>query len=181
LREETYFPTLVRGLPAVFSQMKLDNTQTAQVAQWIEQGAKLSEIQTRLASELGVKMTYMEVRFLVDDLKLVPKDPEPPKTPEPSPEKSPLATKPVPEEEIAPPPVPQAGTGTVSVTMDQIARPGALVSGKVKFSDGQAADWTLDQMGRLGLAAQQKGYRPSPADVEQFQIALQNELGKMGF
>ena len=43
------------------------------------QGAKLSEIQTRLASEFGLKLTYMEVRFLVDDLKLTPKDPEPPK------------------------------------------------------------------------------------------------------
>jgi hypothetical protein len=162
--------------------MKLDDTQTAKVVQWIEQGAKLSEIQTRLASELGVKLTYMEVRFLVDDLKLVPKDPEPPKAAEPPTEQSKLTTKPVPEDEVAPlqPPSP-TGTGSVSVTLDQIARPGALVSGKVKFSDGQAADWTLDQMGRLGLVPQQKGYRPSPVDVEQFQVALQNELAKMGF
>ena len=163
--------------------MKLDDIQKRQVVQWIEQGAKLSEIQTRLASELGVKLTYMEVRFLVDDLKLVPKDPEPPKPLEkPGPAQPELTTKPAPQEEadLLPPPPPASGAGSVSVAVDQIARPGALVSGKVKFSDGQSADWTLDQMGRLGLAAQQRGYRPSPSEVEQFQIALQNELSKMG-
>ena len=163
--------------------MKLDDQQKALVAQWIEQGSKLADIQTRLAAELGIKLTYMEVRMLVDDLKLVPKDlrpvlpPEPPANPQ-----SPLTTKAVaPEEQLPPPAAPVAGFGSVSVSVDQIARPGALVSGKVKFSDNQTADWTLDQTGRLGLAAQQKGYRPIPADVEQFQVALQKELAKLGF
>jgi transposase len=57
--------------------MNLDETQRQTVAKWISEGAKLSEIQKRLL-ELGIKLTYMEVRFLVDDLKLTPKDPEPP-------------------------------------------------------------------------------------------------------
>jgi transposase len=59
--------------------MNLDESQRQKVAAWIADGAKLSEIQTRLMSEFGLKLTYMEVRFLVDDLKLTPKDPEPPK------------------------------------------------------------------------------------------------------
>src|SRR5450756_681422 len=59
--------------------MKLDDNQRQTVAKWIAEGAKLSEVQNRLASELGIKLTYMEARFLVDDLKLTPKDPEPPK------------------------------------------------------------------------------------------------------
>ena len=45
---------------------------------WIAEGLKLAEIQNRIASELGVQMTYMDVRLLVDDLKLVPKDEERP-------------------------------------------------------------------------------------------------------
>ena len=65
--------------------------------------------------------------------------------------------------------------------MDQIARPGAIVSGKVTFSDGQSADWYLDQTGRLGVVPKQQGYKPSAADVQQFQVALQNELARMGF
>src|SRR2546430_17715031 len=59
--------------------MSLDNAQRRTVADWIAQGQKLSEIQKRLADELGVHLTYMEVRLLVDDLKLMPKDAEPSK------------------------------------------------------------------------------------------------------
>src|SRR4051812_45370142 len=59
--------------------MNLDEAQRKKVAEWIAQGLKLSEIQTRITSELGVTMTYMDVRLLVDDLKLTPKDAEPPK------------------------------------------------------------------------------------------------------
>jgi hypothetical protein len=157
--------------------MNLNDAQKAQVAGWISQGAKLAEIQSRLASELGLKLTYMEVRFLVDDLKLVPKDPERPKTPEPAIKEQPSSPALAPE----PSPLAPNPAGGVTVSVDQIARPGALVSGKVSFSDGQKAAWTLDQMGRLGLAADQKGYRPSQTDLEQFQTALQNELAKMGF
>ncbi|MFN0067414.1 MAG: hypothetical protein ACKVYV_07225, partial [Limisphaerales bacterium] len=54
--------------------MKLDPAQEATVQQWIQDGLKVAEIQTRLADELGVKLTYMEARFLLDDLKLKPKD-----------------------------------------------------------------------------------------------------------
>jgi len=161
--------------------MQLDDMQRARVAGWIEHGAKLSEIQTRLASELGLKLTYMEVRFLVDDLKLVPKDPEVAPEPAPAPATSPAPNQPAGEDELELLPPKPAGTGNVSVVVDQIARPGTLVSGKVAFSDGQKADWTLDQMGRLGLAAEQKGYRPTASDVEQFQAALQKQLSKMGF
>ena len=163
--------------------MKLDDAQKRQVAQWIEQGAKLSEIQTRIASEFKLTMTYMDVRFLVDDLKLVPKDPEPVKTPDLAPPvtAAPLAPQPVPVHDLEPLPASQPGATSVFVSVDQIARPGTLVSGKVTFSDGQNAEWSLDQTGRLALTAQQKGYRPSQADVQAFQQALQNELAKMGF
>ena len=65
--------------------------------------------------------------------------------------------------------------------MDQITRPGSLVSGKVTFSDGQVADWYLDQTGRLGVVPKQAGYKPSAADVQQFQIALEREVAKLGY
>jgi hypothetical protein len=161
--------------------MNLKEEQRQQVAVWIAEGAKLSEIQSRLTKEFGISLTYMEARFLVDDLKLVPKDPEPPKVPEP-PATKPLETKPVPADEVAAEeiPVPAAG-GKVLVTVDQITRPGSLMSGKVTFSDSQAADWYLDQMGRLGLAPKQQGYKPTAADVQEFQLALQREVAKLGY
>lgn len=163
--------------------MKLSDEQRQRVTTWILEGAKLSEIQNRLAAEFGLKLTYMEARFLVDDLKLVPKDPEPPKaailpaapSPAPVPEPTPLA-----EEEL-PEPGSQPVGGNVSVGVDRITRPGALISGKVTFSDGQSADWYLDQTGRLGLVPKVAGYKPTAADVQSFQMALQREVAKMGY
>ena len=168
--------------------MNLDDAQRAKVAEWIAQGLKLSDIQNRLISELGVTMTYMEVRLLVDDLKLTPKDPEPTK-----PSDSPLAAPAAPPASGARPPAehpgaqsPQpapaaGGPGGVSLTVDQLTRPGAVVSGKVTFSDGVTAAWQIDQAGQLGLIPSKPGYRPSPADVQPFQIALEAELRKLGF
>jgi len=161
--------------------MNLTEEQRQHVTAWITQGAKLGEIQDRLAKEFGLKLTYMDTRFLVDDLKLVPKDPERPKAVElPAAAKPPLTTQPVPAE-ADDLPLPLAGGGKVSVTVDQITRPGALVSGKVTFSDGQIADWYLDQTGRLGVAPKQQGYKPAAADVQDFQIALQQEMAKLGY
>jgi hypothetical protein len=161
--------------------MTLDETQRKKVAGWIVDGMKLSEIQNRLASELGVRMTYMDVRFLVDDLKLMPKDIEPPKP------AAPIAAPPAASQQkpgtglkLEDAPAPESSVSGVSVSVDQLARPGAVVSGKVTFTDGKKADWYIDQSGRLGLAPQEAGYRPAAADVQQFQMALETELSKMG-
>src|SRR5260370_7767245 len=58
--------------------MKLEQTQIQQVTRWVEEGLRLSEIQGKLASEFGLRVTYMEARFLLDDLGLKPKEKEPP-------------------------------------------------------------------------------------------------------
>ncbi len=155
--------------------MNLDETQRQMVAKWISEGAKLAEIQKRLL-ELGVKLTYMEVRFLVDDLKLTPKDPEPPKVvapPAADPAKLTAETNPAPEGTLPP--------SAVSVSVDQLTKPGTMISGKVTFSDGQLADWYLDQTGRLGVVPKVAGYKPSAADVQDFQLALQQEVAKLGY
>jgi len=165
--------------------MNLDEAQKKKVVAWIHEGLKLSDIQKRLADELDLHLTYMEVRLLVDDLKLMPKDIEPAKPLEvgskqtavgaaAGPGAKPAQPQHVPEE-------PAAAVGRVSVVVDQIARPGALVSGSVTFSDGNKADWYLDQAGRLGVIPKQAGYKPTAPDMQEFQVALQNELAKMGF
>jgi len=169
--------------------MNLDEAQRQQVAKWIEEGLKLSEIQNKLGSEFGVRMTYMEVRFLIDDLKLKPKDKEPPPAPVlpkaagAGAETAAAGKRPAPlpddETDFGDEPLP--GATNVSVSVDQVTRPGALVSGKVSFSDGQSADWYLDQMGRLGVVAKQQGYKPSQSDLMAFQAELQNQLAKMGY
>jgi hypothetical protein len=159
--------------------MNLDEGQRRKVAEWIEQGLKLSEIQSRIGKDFGVSMTYMDVRFLIDDLKLKPKDVEP--VPMPTlnsgkPAAAPASTAPTAGAAPA-----EAANGTVSLSVDHVARPGAIVSGRVTFSDGQGAAWLIDQMGRPGLVPDQQGYRPSQPDIVQFQTKLQDELAKLGF
>jgi hypothetical protein len=151
--------------------MNLDDKQRQAVTAWINGGLKLSEIQKRLETDFGLRVTYLEVRLLVDDLKLKPKDPPPPPKP----------AVPIAPEPAADLPAGLPGSGGVSVAVDQLTRAGALVSGKAKFSDGKTAEWFLDQAGRLGLAPSEKGYKPSAADLQEFQIALQTELQKIGF
>jgi hypothetical protein len=154
--------------------MNLDEAQRQKVATWVAEGLKLSDIQTRVGSEFGLRLTYMEVRLLVDDLKLTPKDTEPAKPP-PTLGGAPSAgAAPGPGRE------PPSAAG-VSVSVDQVTRPGALVSGKVKFSDGKSADWYMDQTGRLGVVPKEQGYKPTSADVQEFQLALQDELAKLGY
>src|SRR5208283_2994310 len=97
---------------------------------------------------------------------------EPPAVPKAA---APAATLPGDEASLPP------GGGKVSVSVDQITKPGAIVSGQVAFSDGQTADWHLDQTGRLGYAPKKQGYKPSPDDVQQFQLALQQEVAKLGY
>lgn len=145
----------------------LTEEQRRQVARWLAEGAKLSEVQDRLAKEFGIRLTYMEVRLLVDDLKLQVKDPEP------EPDQATAQTAPAGQ--------PGPGTNRVQVTVDELTKPGAVLSGKVTFSDGQKAEWYLDQMGRLGLATEKPGYRPSAADLQEFQQQLDRELARYGF
>jgi hypothetical protein len=146
--------------------MSLTEDQRAAISKWIEEGASLSDIQKRLKEEFQISLTYLETRLLADDLKLALKEPERP---------------------IEPPPLPtpdKAGpsaTGKVSVSIDQITRPGAMVSGRATFSDGQSAEWYLDQTGRLGLNPSTPGYRPSQQDVMDFQVELEKLARNQGF
>jgi hypothetical protein len=166
--------------------MNLNDEQRQKVTAWVAQGLKLSEIQQRLASELDVRLTYMNVRLLVDDLKLTLKDSEPAKPAASIGTTAPITAGGKTSETTGGMVSPTttgsaAGAGSVSVVVDELTRPGAIVSGKVTFSDGQQADWYLDQTGRLGVVAKQQGYKPTAADVQQFQIALEREMAKLGF
>ena len=158
--------------------MQLTDEQKQQVIRWIAEGQKLADVQRRLADEFDVRLTYMEARFLIDDLQLTPQD-------APEPVKSPLAAEaPMPASAPSPllatPDAPAPGTGGVVLNVDEITKPGTIVSGSVTFSDGGKADWYMDQMGRLGMNPEQPGYRPPEPDIQEFQLALDRELTRLG-
>lgn len=121
----------------------------------------MSDLQRRLKEDFGHTLTYMDTRFLILDLGIELIE-------EPKVEK---------KEEEKPAPVP---TGVVEVTMDSLTLPGALVSGKVSFSDGETAIWMLDQTGRPGLDPDTAGYKPTPEDIKEFQIQLRALIQKSG-
>jgi hypothetical protein len=58
--------------------MTLTPEQKQSVAGWVAAGDNLSNVQQKLREQFQLSMTYMDVRFLVDDLNLELKDPKPP-------------------------------------------------------------------------------------------------------
>lgn len=161
--------------------MVLTEQQKQDVRQWLAEGASLSDVQKRLREEHQVAMTYMDVRLMVLELGASVKD---------KPQPKPVAAPPAEATDDADEPLPDGGmesaagapAGGVHVTADRVVQAGALASGTVTFSDGVTAKWMLDQMGRLGLSSVSKpGYRPSPEDVQAFQVELQNKLASRGY
>lgn len=145
----------------MFSASKLTPEQISALKQRAAEGATMSDLQRHLKEEFGFSLTYMDTRFLILDLgiELIEEPKEEPKA------------------EEKPAPVP---TGTVTVTMDALTLPGALVSGKVTFSDGETAIWMLDQTGRPGLDPDTPGYRPIQEDIMEFQTQLRALIEKSG-
>ena len=146
--------------------MNLSEEQTKIISSKLEDGAGIADIQKLVNDEFGLPITYMETRFLIDDLNLeLAKEPEP----DPKDEAS--------EETIVDS---KAGLidegGSVRVEVDKIKRPGAAMSGTVIFSDGQKATWYVDSYGRLGLDPETEGYQPELEDIEAFQMELQKQL-----
>ncbi|MGC9036372.1 MAG: hypothetical protein ACP5K7_11155, partial [Verrucomicrobiia bacterium] len=118
--------------------MNLDEEKKQKVIGWIKEGRKLSEIQNLLASEFGIRLTYMEVRLLVDDLNVMPVDTE-------SEKEKPLGSGKQKSEKSANNKVDNDAENTevltdVSVTVDDVTRPGAVMSGRVRFSDGVSGE-----------------------------------------
>jgi len=145
----------------MFSPKQLSGEQITAIQSWAAGGAQLPDIQLRMKEEFGFSLTYMDTRFLVLDLgieMIVEKMEEP-------------------AAEIKQAPIP---TGALSVTMDAIAVPGAIVSGKVVFSDGEAGIWMLDQTGRPALDPDTPGYAPSREDVMEFQKQLRALIESSG-
>ncbi len=163
--------------------MKLSDIQIQAIRQWLAQGASISDVQKRLADEFNVNMTYMDVRFLLDDIDAQLQDaPEPEKKTsvdaEPVAPAQETSQADVPETSLpeqAPEPTAENASqaGGVQVSVSPIQRLGTIAGGEVVFSDGEKAEWFVDQMGRLSLSAKTQGYSPSQNDIMEFQTKLQ--------
>jgi hypothetical protein len=160
--------------------VEITEVQKSKIAEWIDDGASLSEVQRRLSEEFQINMTYMDVRFMLLELGLTPQDREESAQSDPSlladaagGQQEPIEASGVVDDGLQ--------KGNVSVDVDRVMKPGSLVSGTVVFSDGVKASWSLDQFGRLALDAGGAEVQPSPEDVKAFQEELRKNLEKRGF
>ena len=149
--------------------------QKRQIGIWVNEGMGLSDIQKKINDDFGIVMTYMDVRFLVDDLDLDLIDEEEETEPDAD-DKADGGEQPSAED-----PLEESAVGGVQVELDTVTPPGAMASGSVTFSDGKQKKWTLDQFGRLGLSGGDEGYKPSDEDVMEFQKQLDSALRGKGF
>lgn len=160
--------------------MNLSSDQTEAVKSWVSEGAGVSQVQKRLESEFGINLTYMDVRFLLDDLDAELKDPVREVAPEDA-LTAPLPPKSGASESVAEsdgePSNETAAEGEVVVTKSPIQRPGAIVGGNITFSDGGKAEWVLDQTGQLGLIPAVQGYAPPQKDMAVVQNKIREILG----
>jgi len=151
----------------------LSEEQIAAIRAWAEAGDGLPEIQKRLVDELSLKATFLETRFLLEDLGIE-------LLPEPEPEPDDAAAEPGLEGEDASETDGGLEGDDAKVTVDHVQRPGAMVSGKVHFAGGKMLSWWIDQVGRLGIEPDES-FRPNEAQMVSFQKALHGELRKSGF
>ncbi len=143
------------------------------IARLISEGNSLSDIQKILKNEHDIQLTYMELRMISSDLEVswekidASKVKEQDKIVDPS-----KATDHGDLDD-------QSTSGTV-VSVSKVVRPGAVMSGDVKFKSGATAEWQLDQLGRLGLNPTGDSEKPTEDDIQEFQVELQKSLqGKM--
>lgn len=70
------------------------------------------------------------------------------------------------------------GTGqqlsNIKVEVSKIARQGTALNGNVTFASGVKTDWFVDQSGKLGL--ENATGKPTPEDIQEFQVELQKIL-----
>ena len=172
----------------IFHTMRVSfsEAQIQQIKDWASQGLRLAEIQSHIAQHLKVRLTYLDTRFLIDDLSVELKESREKATRdtnsasiEQSPTQFPHYTDPheeakgthdtlLKEEKVSSP--------GVTIRMDRLKRPGKVASGSVTFSDGGTAEWQIDALGQLGLIPKKEGYQPPAADLPEFQLALQKEF-----
>lgn len=134
------------------------------IAEKLNEGLSLSEVQKLLDSELGIRLTYLELRLIAAELEVDWKTQDPKQEP----------ATPAEDIDLAADPEPAAGGTTVTVS--KLVRPGAAMSGEVKFASGAEAEWFVDSMGRLGLNPKPGSGSPTRQDIEEFQVELQKKL-----
>ena len=182
--------------------MILSDEQMNCVRQWVADGANIGDVQKRLKDEFSVVMTYMDTRFLIDDIgaelvsapdvqdDILPDvssqsdnamtvdnmgDSANAYSEEPEPYSEMSRQNDV-QDDYADSNDAQSTLPNVKVSVSQIQRPDCIISGDVVFSDGSKAEWRIDRMGQLGIVPSDPNMNPPQEDIMEFQRQLQSLL-----
>lgn len=147
------------------------------IADKLNEGLSLSEVQRYLADEYGENLTYFDLRLMAAELdvdweqqdevsgaaegagKIIDENPS---------QQEQAATA-----EGAESPADSGGT---QVSIDKVTRPDAVMSGTVSFSSGAKAKWFIDHTQQLRLAPEPGSEKPTQDDIVEFQQELQRLL-----
>ncbi len=165
----------------------------------IAEGMSLSKVQDALNSELGIHMTYMELRMLTSELSVnwtaqdkKTEAAKPHSKPQDAPKQKPaeetdddgMGDEMPPEEEGAPADEDGAadglGGGTTKVEVSKLVPPGAALAGTVTFASGAHGEWYVDQAGRLGYDLDEGSSKPTQKDLQLFAMELRKQLQRGG-
>ena len=174
------------------------------IMECLDGGMSLSEVQNQLAERFDLHLTYMELRMLTADLQVnwskqdaKAEAAKPKIKPAPAASATPGSASAMPEESSeaygapdgypgdeeapeskpAPAATDNALRGSTTVEVSKLVRPGAAVSGTVKFGSGASGEWYLDQFGRLGFIPDEGSGQPDQQDIQEFQVEVQKALG----
>jgi hypothetical protein len=169
----------------------------ALIAQKLNEGMPLAELQRLLADDYDLRMTFLELRLIAADLSVDWQKQDKPKVAAPT--ETAAATELAADEDgdfaeadadgsddaedfaNEADEAGEAGEGSgTRVTLDSQPRRGTSMSGSVRFASGLHGEWFMDQMGRPGLqlAEGQEG-QPSEEDIMEFQSQLGALLQEM--
>lgn len=150
----------------------LNREQKEALVSWLKDGLTLSKLQKKMVASFSLHITYMELRLLLDDLNIDLKEYEVEKPSQKTSSHNSLES------------IGQNSSSGVSVYVEKIARPGALISGTVTFSDEKSIEWQLDSIGQLGLISADQEYQPPGDDMpifeEKIKEAIRNVQGMTG-
>ena len=136
------------------------------IAQELNNGLTLSQIQDLLKEEYDYQITFLDLRLMAAEVESIDW-----KSLEVSDEDETEAK----EDDCSKDEVPPVNTtGETQIEVSSLVRPGALTHGTVNFISGAKAEWILENTGRLGL--DNIVGKPTENDLADFQVKLQSLL-----
>lgn len=134
------------------------------IAESINNGMTLNNIQKALADDHGVRRTFLELRLLAAEVEEIDWS-----------RQDPVEKAPEQKEEKPAVNVPEGEPGQIVLEVSKITRPGAVMNGTVRFPSGITGEWLLDQMGRPDF--DNLSGQPTQEDIQAFIQELRNKLG----